>query len=397
MRVSAVPTLIAVLVLAAACGGDGKSLSTGAEDIDRMLHQGDTQALVAAAVAAVSQPGKVFHVRHEQVMAGKEEPSSRAEVWVYADGQAARAEAYGRGGLESVKVIHGEEAAVESEGHIRRETLGPGETGNPAVQALPYMWALGHPAVVFREGELNALPVLVGSAYAVTNEDDAWWCSVIHVYLDKTSLLPLEERHYEGSVVTEPGGEYPGCVETAERKLEFARMYSGAEFVNAAELPQEFFSLDAIGATAMSLRLEAAKKVGFPVYWLGEQGPGDLQLQDIKVIDSATEPARVGLVYSAPLTGRPEPQTLVVLTEGPRHTPLPHEECSLPSTARKVTVEGRQAVLCVGVSRSLRVVFDETKVLVLATAIGDGQGNELNPYNSDEGILQLAERLEPVP
>lgn len=391
-----------VLGLGAACGGGGE----GEVDLS------DADEVMAGALRAVAPAGQVGHLKWEGSAAGLGTPL--AEAWIDADNGRFRLEHRSvEGEGSSSTVAAGEEwriAAYMTSGddsrpisYIRavdREEMAAWGMDNLAYVGAAYLsrlaWA-GERRVV-GESTADGREVVVLEAKQPTHaEKGPGWMFVATVELDKATLLPVKFRSStvdpygtEGEVLSLAGFEW--------------------EAVSPDDLPSDFFSPDALFAAHSTApeKLAEAAKLGFELYWLGEnyegaaEGQLELYLWDVDTESEAWPQLRYA---SETLRGGGE---VVIIREAPvgqaQFGPGPEERG--PIQQEQVMVQGQPATLYSETDdlsptyevtyRWLVVTLGETAIELYPVPMSE-DGEETNPLNDTEALIALAEDLVPVP
>jgi hypothetical protein len=382
------------------CGGGGG----GEVDLS------DADEVMAAALRAVSPPGKVGHLKWEV----SEADTPLAEAWIDADNVRFRVEHRSVEGEEgSFTVAVGEKwrtatylAADDDSAPfpvfitaVDREAPAAKGIDNFSYFGGPYPGLLVQAEVRRVVGESTVddrQVVVVEGRQAMDGDWESGTMFVTTVELDKETLLPVQFR----SSILEPDG--------TERE---GQSLAGFEWeaLSPDDLRADFFSPDALFAAYSTAREELAEasKLGFDLYWLGEryEGPLDLYLWDVDA-DAADWPQ---LHYASEAMRGPE---AVIIREGPVGQAQfgPPREMSGPNAGpiqwEQVTVQGQPATLYSrtdSLSSTYKVTYRWLVVTLGRTVIEfypvpmSEDGQEKNPLNDDEAIVALAEDFVPVP
>lgn len=378
-------------------GGGGVDLS----DADQMM---------AAALRAVSPPGKVGHLKWEESAAGLETPLG--EAWIDADNGRFRLEHRSvEGEGSSSTVAAGEEwriAAYMTSGddprpfsYIRavdREEMAARGMDNLAYVSAAYLdrlaWA-GERRVV-GESTTDGLDVVVLEGKQPTDGvREPGTMFVATVELDKATLLPVQFR----SRIVEPDGTEGDVLSLAGFEW---------EAVSPDDLPADFFSPDALFAAYSTARekLAEASERGFELYWLGDKYEAVAEELDLYLWDVDAEPEDwPQLHYATEAMGG---RGALMIREGPVGQAQlgPGPEVKGPIQQEQVTAQGRPATLYFKTDRLsstyevtyrwLVLILGETAIELYPVPMSE-DGEEENPLNSTEALVALAEDLVPVP
>jgi hypothetical protein len=379
-----------VVVLGAACGGDGSQQPLAASD-----------ELKARIFEAARPSGKVLHIKGrvgEPDWIG-ENPHT-FEFWLDGDSDRFRWESrrqWEEGSAVQVTVGAGwERTTYESDANLVNRDSIPAEYQakfrDPAALALGYLWALATADEwqVLEEKTENGRSIVVIEARGVDAPDinpDTVPVSVIE--LDKDTLWPVRET--DRNVL--PSGEVD------ESAL---YLFDTVELLSAEAVPDDLFSREAVESLYMSMedKLDEARAEGFTLYWLGERyapnGSEPLVLRDVGVRQG--DPRWVSFTYS------PEEvwaQTLLIRegtgTWSPNAAGGPRGH-----TTSDVAVRGATGVLYASsvapglTAHSLVLTLDSTTI-ELWTVPAEKDGQDVNAHNSPEALIALAEDLAPVP
>ena len=368
-------TGIVLLAIAAGCGGrdGGGSASDG--------------AIVDDLAKAVTRPGAAFHVNVTFASGAQAQASNlTGEIWISSDGKASRFELGNEaGGLDRISITVGGMVSAYTLGLV--QTFPANESGrvsDPALHALSYLRTLSFAPIIEQEsGTLDGQPVLIVEGKGLGDADGDAGCALsMRVFVEADSLLPLKEEE-----VADCGS---GPV------VEQVITYEDVEFLPVQSLPPGTFDPDTLRDQALASQLSRAKQFGFPVHSLGQsQG---LELMHIEIQKAAvTGQPLVTFLYSPPQFS--DQPSLGPLTIAQGHSgAFLARTCDSPSTPKAVTLDdGTKAELCTGVSRSLSFTRAGSAVYIAATSIGDGQGNETNPFNSEDPLISVANSIELIP
>ncbi len=393
-----------VVGLGAACGDGGGEVDLS--DVDEVM---------AAALRAVSPPGKVGHLtwewreRHQRWV---------HETWVDVDNGRFRWESRpGESGEEgSFTVMVGEKwriATYESDVEsypvritaVDREEVVAGGLDNLAYLGDEYLRSLAwadERRVVGESTVDGRQVVVVEMKRAMDGDWQAGTIMVATIELDKATLLPVGLR----SKIVEP--------DSTETEAYSGGLQSEWEAVSPDDLPADFFSPDALFAVYSPgrERLAEAGKLGYDLYWLGEKYEGaaggqlDLYLWGVGTESGASPQLR----YASETLG--DVNEVVIIREGrvgqAQFGPLGgmQDPNAGPIESEVVTVQGQPAILYFRTDR-LSPTHEETYrwlVLTLGETVIElhpipmsEEGQEMNPLNDTEALVALAEDLAPVP
>ena len=403
--------LLALVSLLAACGGGEDS----ADDLARR------------ALKAISEPGSVFHATADD----------GSEVWIDAEKQLYRGlEKSGAVFLLSVGEGWTKTSYDPFENALTSEDLSPtGERpriDDPAVSWLEPLGALAFGRDLVSLGKtvsdgrsVVALevrsPIVAGGALTGRS-------LVGRVELDPESYLPVAfQRRVELPPGQTPNPDaLPGQTDSQQPKQ---IRYAVTEFIRREELAADFFSSKLVEEQIITLpeKLAQMRDMGIAPYWLGESfesASGKLALPDKQEsVFVETEKGEASFHYLLEVTGAGPSglvgeSVIIRLGKAGQATfgqPSIQEFAgALPEGRRQVTVRGGPATVytslltpaalpcptatvCPKTDASLyhrlQLTIDSTLVQIESFARVDETGADQNGYNTQAGIIALAEAL----
>ncbi len=377
----------------------------------------DAQAIVEAAVAAVTRPGVVFHAVN----------SYGGETWIDGERQLFRMQS-GEEGTDtfSVRVGEGwketflvpapiggsvETRDVEADLPLEVRRLGP-----VPMWLEPLRTLVGAEDVrVAAEMERQGRQLIVLEATAPISSDDIpegstlvtrvelEWESYLPVAYEQQLIVPEEERReYEGEEI----------VERTEYVL--------TEFIPREDLPEGWFSPEVVQQAVVTVeeKMEQVRALGITPYWLGERFQGEADSLALGNVYVDGERAETLLQYALP-SGAGGVRIILRLAGGRAFEPLALPPVGpKPEEEERVVVQERQATLYTSLLKPvaapcalgnpciypdvplyhrLVMTVDGTalQLEVLAAARTD-LGIDENPFNNRESVLALAEALVPA-
>lgn len=388
--VTAILALGLIAVFGANCGG-----GNGAE-----VDLSDADAVMAAALRAVSPPGKILHMKGR---VGEsqwiDEKPQTFEIWLDGDGDRFRRETrkeWLEGSAVEVAVGVGWEiTAYDPDANQVNEHSIPTEyrarLRDPAAFAVGYLWALATADEwqAREEKTEGGRAAVVIEARGVEGRDvDPGTVPMTIVALDKDTLWPI--RQTDRNIL--PQGE------TDEGALV---LFDLVEVLAPEDVPDDLFSREAVEALYVTTeeKLEEARAQGFALYWVGERYVADadgsvLVLRDLGVTRNV--PWRVWLSYS------PEGEWIesVAIFEGAGSWSPKAASSAGGYSTRDVVVRDVTGVLYISEaapdsalpSHSLVLSLGGTTI-ELATVPMIKDGRDVNVFNNPEALLSLAEAL----
>ena len=399
----ALVALFAACILSAGCGDDEL---TAEEVVDRTFD-------------AIDEPGMVYHITAD----------NGSQVWMDTENELfRREEPTDDGGLTSVgdgwvKTTYDPfNNVTDTQDESPDEALPP-RIDNPAVQWLEPLTALAYARELELIGETSSVEgrrvIAVVGRSPVVAEDQATGENLlgrVEVDAETYEIVSFERR-------TEPA---PGA--TPDPEDEVVRvLYETPEHIDSDELPDDFFDVSVVEGQIMTLEENIARmaEIGIDPYWLGETYDGAAALavdpeQGGAIVDTEANEGsfHYGLLVPSGDNFAAYPES-VVIKLGPTGTEFgPPEvqgfsgdtpEEDRDATARGVPARMYRSILTPSdlpcpsepcapsdVPLYYRLVFTlgETVVQIeTSTRINQATGADLNVYNNDSGILELAEAL----
>ncbi len=230
---------------------------------------------------------------------------------------------------------------------------------------------------------------------------DRYW-STFTFYLDPESFVPLGSSSEMVS---------PATLDDPTRVESSALFEYAVDFVPADSLPADFFHPDSIGGYEAPDPLATAYAIDAPVYWLGEEFPGDGAFPAVTLVHAFPAPPELADTFPASMTYRPSGdapefditvQTYPSLEAGGEHSP-PASACL---RTRSVDVSGTQARIYSLPPSTPGPMDDEAPCrppgIFFAGVTIDGVAVKVttftirshNPYNSEAGIELLVRSLK---
>ncbi len=410
-------------ILLLACAGVGLAMACGASG-----KGGDAEREVQKAFEAISQPGMVFHAKGD----------NGSEVWIDAERQLYRQRAapsagglisVGQGWVRTYYDPFSNRVATED-----RSPSGPGRPriDNPAVQWFEPLSALAFGSelrLVGRTMSDGREVIAIEARSPIMNNSEFTGSFLVgRVELDPTSHLVVAfERRVELPPDRARQTPDPASLQEGQKP---ERIHYQAELVGRDTLPADFFSATVVEDQVVTLEenLTAIKSLGLDLLWLGKEysaAQGKLVLPSEAegvIVDPTTAEAsfHYALVTSESGSGGLLNEA-VIIRLGPKGTEFGQpsiEEFAgrLPEGQSAVTVRGGPATLytsiltpadlpCPGADcprasvplyRRLSFTTGQTSVQIEVFARVDVvTGVDQNGYNSEEGIIALAEALSP--
>ncbi len=399
-----------------ACGGGGND-----ETPDQIAQK---------AYQAVNQAGKVYHVRGDD----------GSDVWIDAANQRyRRGEATSDGVLTSVGDGWTMISYDRTQNQVTTEDTKPTGSAVPRINDPMAVWleplgalAYGQDVRVIGKTMSDGREVLALEVRSpiFTNNQPTGRVLVGRVELDPDSYLPVAFERRQESPPGQPTDTPSALGGQGSKRVKFTL----SEMVAPDSLPADFFSRKVVEDEVVTVErsLQKARDLGLTPFWLGKEFKGsavNLRFSSetgAVIADPATSEASIHYalqVVAGPAANGVSDETVVIkLAKADKASfgpPVIQDFAGdLPEQKRQVTAHGRPAPLFVSVLTPsalpcpkgsvcprtnaplytrLDLTLGDTAVQIEAFARIDGDGNDLNPYNSIDGIIGLADVLTAAP
>ena len=403
--------LVSLLVLATVgCGGDD----------DEGSSEMSSEEIVSKVEQAVSQPGMIFYA----------EGDDGSEVWLDAENERyRRKEPQRSGGLTSIGEGWTRYRFDQFQNEVIEEDLSPAtqpRIDNPMVAWYEPLTALGYGTELEVIGltQADGREVVAVNAISPVLNDENEPTSFLEgrVEVDAATYLPTAFERREvlpnGATVTPEAGEE----EPAPPRVRYR-----TTLVSASEVPEGFFDRAVVEDEVRTLSESVAemKALGLPPYWLGDrlQGPGGLlALPEIDplIVDPGKPAGEFHyslIVPTSQSSSEPLTDTVIIrmAKDVSEFTPPVVEAYAgdVPEQRQSVTVRGGEGVLfsslltpsdlpcpegncpVAAVPIFTRLIFEigETAFQIETSARVGASGEDLNGYNTVDGIIGLADAL----
>jgi len=402
--------VLLIAVIAAGCGGgDG----------------GDSPEEIIQKVSnAVRQDGMVFHAKGDD----------GTEVWMDVVGQRYRArQRNGTQLLTSVGAGWSQTSYDPETNTVSTKDSPPSSVpriNDPMILWFEPLSALAYGAEITNLGDTtaNGEPVIaVESRTPVGSGGQATGRFLVgRLELDPQTYLV---RAFERRLQLPPGETADPASVGAQLGTQNVRVqYEVTEFIPVSDLPADFFEKSQVEAQVVTLEGNIARirESGITPYWLGERydaGASVLVLgvpQNAVVIDSRTREASFHYALAIGPGTSGEAVIIRLAPAGPVNFPqpsFPQYAGTLPESVREITVGGKPAALGVSLLTPealpcpsqqcphtdaplfirLQMQLDGAAVQIETYARVDASGADQNGYNTESGIIQLAEALTAAP
>jgi hypothetical protein len=399
-------------VLAASCGGGGDGKASAQEIVDRTA-------------AAIRADGMVYHAKG----------SDGSEVWIDDAGQRYRAlqpngtelfTAVGEGWTETA--YDPETNTVSSQ---ERVLSGVPRINDPAILWFEPLSALANASDITNIGETQAdgktvFAVQTRTPVAAPGQTPSGRFLVGRLELDpNTYLLQAFERRLQllpGETID------PGSVAGQLGTQNVRVRYEVSELIPLSGLPANFFDKSHVEEQVVTLEKVIAeiRDAGITPHWLGEQYDAGSPVLLLQAVPGGAEyDANTGeatFLYGFEVGGVPTGEAVIIRLSLPGRAEFPQPSFPefappLPEDTFEITVGGRPAAMGVSVLTPeavcptlgtcpeadaplfirLQLQLDGASVQIETYARVDDSGKEQNAYNTESGIIQLAEALTPAP
>jgi len=366
---------------AIACSGSGSSDDTpldeveGTEVYDRL-------------VEAVTGSNQVFEVDGTTSF----EPGE-FRIWVAPGGDAGRAEAYVDGSFSGVSVyadrmVHSAGSAISSSTEIQQV----GDLDQWGIYTLVYlirMSSFDELSVVETEVDGVELFEVVGEIAGADPETGRQCRATDTLLVERSSSFPIR-------FVSAASCEGESIQETV-----FS--YRDAALVDQDDLEDRWFQEEGLADYVLRTRLDEAKALGFPIYTVGTERGLEMKMQLAEVL-SETSLGKFPQVNTCfepgeePPTPIDEWPTCVVRVSQFAVEHFEPRVCSSLNVRTTIELEnGNTAVLCSGASRLLEFEGEETAFAIITSGVGQSVAGASAAFNTDEGIVEIANSLVPAP
>lgn len=412
-----------VLLVLLACLGAALAAACGSPS---SKGEGEAEAEAQRAFDAINQPGMVFHAKGDD----------GSEVWIDAEHQLYRQRAApSAGGLVSVgqgwtRIYY--DAFANRVATEDRSPSGPNRPrlDNPAVQWFEPLSALAFGSELRFVGRTTSdgrEVIAIEARSPITSNGQFTGSYLIgRVELDPVSRLVLAfERRVQPPAGQNGQTPDPASLQEGQKP---ERIHYETELIPRDSLPADFFSPTVVEDQVVTLEenLAAIKSLGLDLLWLGKEysaGRGKLALpSDTEgvIVDPTTAEASFHYALVSAEGGGLLSEA-VIIKLGPSGTDFGQPSIQefagrLPESRSAVTVRGGPATLYTSILtpadlpcasggcpktkaplyHRLSFTAGRTSVQIETFARVDIEsGADQNPYNSEEGIIALAEALSP--